>query len=216
MTDNTLDPFLTADERALVERLNTPAKIQAFLDETPYSPENANRCPLMVIRERFAHCLDGGLFGAAMLRRLGHPPLLLDLLPEPGTDDDHVLAIFQVKGCWGAVAKSNFSGLRYREPIFRTLRELVMSYFEDFFNVHAQKTLRAYTRPINLAAYDRFGWAWKNEGADVIERRLYTLKRISVISPEAAAQLSPVDPLAYQAGMLGANPDGLYKPKPAN
>jgi len=216
MTNNTLDPFLTADERALIERLDTPAKIQAFLDNTPYSPEDANRCPLMVVRERLAHCLDGGLFAAAMLRRLGFPPLLLDMLPEPGTDDDHILAVFQVNGCWGAVAKSNFSGLRYREPVFRSLRELVMSYFENFFNVHAQKTMRAYTRPLDLAAYDLYGWTFKNEGADVIERRLFSLKRIPVISPEAVAQLSPVDALAYQAGMFGTNPAGLYKPKPAN
>lgn len=216
MTDTPFEQSLTPNERSLVEGLDTPAKIQAFLNDTPYSPENANRCPLMVIRERLAHCLDGGLFAAAMLRRLGHPPLILDMLPEPGTDDDHILAVFQVEGCWGALAKSNYSGLRYREPVFRTLRELVMSYFEDFFNINAQKTMRAYTRPLNLAAYDRYGWSWKNEGADFIEQRLLSLKQIPVISPQAAAQLSPVDPLTYQAGMFGSNPDGLYKPKPAN
>ncbi|MCC6147843.1 MAG: hypothetical protein IT308_09780 [Anaerolineaceae bacterium] len=215
MIDDGFESSLSAAEKTLVNSLDTPAKIQAFLDETPYSPEDANRCPLVVLHERLAHCLDGGLFGAAMLRRIGHPPLILDMLPDPGMDDDHVLALFQQKGCWGAVAKSNFSGLRYREPIYRSLRELVMSYFENFFNLHGQKTLRTYTRPINLAAYDRFGWAWRNEGADIIERRLCTLKRIPVLTPAAAAQLSPVDPLAYQAGMLGSNPDGLYQPGPA-
>jgi hypothetical protein len=212
MSESKFEGLLTTEEKALVASLNTPYTIQAFLDQTPYSPENANRCPLMVMRERLAHCLDGALFGAAMLRRLGYPPLILDMLPEPGTDDDHVLAIYKVDGCWGAVAKSNFSGLRYREPVFRTLRELVMSYFEDFFNVHGQKTMRAYSRPVNLAAYDRCGWEWKNEGVDFIEQHLFTLKRVPVISPLAAGRLSNTDPLAYQAGMLGTNPDGLYKP----
>lgn len=203
---------LTPEEKALVESLDTSEKIQAFLNQTPYSPENANRCPLMVIRERKAHCLDGGLFAAAMLRRLGYPPLLLDMLPEPGTDDDHILALFRVEGNWGAVAKSNFSGLRFREPVYHNLRELVMSYFEDFFNMHGQKTLRTYTRPVNLAAYDRFHWLWQNSGADVIERRLFNLARIPLLTAEMAARLNPVDKLSYQAGMLGVNPEGLYQP----
>lgn len=216
MTERSFDSFLTDEEKAMIERLNEPVKIQAFLDQTPYSPENANRCPLAVLRDRLAHCLDGALFAAAMLRRLGFPPLILDLLPEPGTDDDHVLALFKEEDGWGAVAKSNFSGLRYREPVFRTLRELVMSYFEDFFNVNGQKTLRAYTRPLNLAAFDCKEWMWKNEGADSIEKRLIALKKIPLIQPAAISRLSTVDPLSYQAGMLGSNPDGLYQPGGSN
>ena len=147
------------------------------------------------------------------LRRLGYPPLIVDLLPEPGTDDDHVLAIFKKDGYLGAVAKSNFVGLRYREPIYRSLRELVLSYFEVYFNVHGQKTLRAYSMPLNLAAFDRLGWMWDDAGADAVERRLPRLRHISLITPEMAAGLSPVDKLSYAAGMLGSNPAGLYKPK---
>lgn len=207
-----LEDLLDEEQYRVVAELNSPAKIQAFLDQTPYSPEDRNRCPLSVLRDRRAHCLDGGLFAAAMLRRLGYPPLVIDLLPEPGTDDDHVLAIYRKDGHWGAVAKSNFSGLRYREPIFRTLRELVLSYFEDFFNVNGQKTLRAYTAPLNLSVYDHLNWMGSDEHLIVIEKRLYQLRRFPVLTPAMIANLSPVDKLSYDAGMMGSNPAGLYKP----
>src|SRR6185503_6616965 len=110
---------------------------------------NTCRSPRRVLRDGVAQCMDGALFGAAALRMLGHPPLLLDL--EAVRDDDHVLAIFQVRGTnrglWGAIAKSNYSGLRFREPVYRTLRELVMSYFEHYYNPAGEKTLRAFSRP---------------------------------------------------------------------
>ena len=126
-------PTIPTELQAVARVLKTPAAIQAFLDETPYSAENRYRCPLSVVRDRKAHCFDGAVFAAAMLRRLGHPPLIVDLLPNE-RDDDHMLALFRVDGLLGAVAKSNFSGLRYREPICRSLRELILSYFEDYFN----------------------------------------------------------------------------------
>lgn len=207
-----LAPRLTPNQRQTLESLRTPALIQAYLDDTPYSPESANRSPLRVMQDRLAHCLDGGLFAAMALRRLGFPPLIVDLLPEPGRDDDHVLAIFKIEGCYGAVAKSNYVGLRYREPVFRSLRELVMSYFEVFFNTEAEKTLRSYTRPVNLAAYDRMNWPWNDAAADVVEARLKTLKTIPLLTPGQVARLDKVDPLSQRAGMLVANPAGLYKP----
>lgn len=207
-----LEEFLTLEQAKLLAALTSPSKIQDFLDKTPYAAESRNRSPLNVICDGYAHCLDGGLFGAMALRRLGFQPLIIDLLPEPGTDDDHVLAIFKVHGCYGAIAKSNFSGLRFREPIFRTLRELALSYFEDFFNLHGQKTLRAYTRPVNLAAFDRYNWEYDDRGADLIEQRLFKLKKFPLLSSTAITNLSAVDSLSYQAGMLGTNSAGLYQP----
>jgi hypothetical protein len=203
---------LTSEQREALESLRTPVLIQAYLDDTPYSPENANRSPLRVMQDRLAHCLDGGLFAAMALRRLGFPPLIVDLLPEPGRDDDHVLAIFKIDGCYGALAKSNYVGLRYREPVFRSLRELVMSYFEVFFNTEAEKTLRSYTRPIYLAAYDRMDWLWNDAAADAVEASLKTLKTIPLVTPRQVARLEKVDPLSQKAGLLVANPAGLYKP----
>ncbi|HUO33274.1 MAG TPA: hypothetical protein VMU80_28935, partial [Bryobacteraceae bacterium] len=120
------------DELAILRRLKTPQKIQSFLDsEIGYNKEPQGptcRSPRRVLRDRLAHCMEGALFGAAALRVQGFPALLLDL--EAVRDDDHVLAIFQQYGHWGAIAKSNYSGLRFREPVYRTLRELAISYFE--------------------------------------------------------------------------------------
>lgn len=213
MTEPRLDDALDDEQRKLVSGLDSPIKIQAFLDETPYSPEDTDRCPVSVLRDRLAHCLDGGLFAAAALRRLGYPPLVVDLLPEPGTDDDHVLAIYKVGGCFGAVAKSNFVGLRFREPVYRSLRELVMSYFDDFFNVNGVKTLRYHTAPLDLRRFDALEWMKQDSGAEAIERHFSTLRRFPLIGAEAAAGLSPVDELSYRAGMLNVNYAGLYKPR---
>ncbi len=208
-----LEEYLDQPQRDLLASLNSPVQIQAFLDQTPYSAENTNRCPLRVLQDRQAHCLDGGLFAAAALHRIGYPPLIVDLLPEPGQDDDHVLAIYRREGYWGAVAKSNFVGLRFREAIYRNLRELVLSYFEDYYNVKGEKTLRSYTRPLNLEGFDRYGWMWRDEGADAIERRLGEMKRIRLVSEGMAAHFSVVDKLSYEAGMLGVNAAGLYQPQ---
>jgi hypothetical protein len=202
--------LLTPKQRRLVNSLSTPARIQAFLDATPYSDEARYRCPLSVLRDRQAHCFDGAVFAAAMLRRLGHPPLIVDMLPND-RDDDHMLALFRVDGLLGAVAKSNFSGLRYREPIFRSLRELVLSYFEDYFNAAGEKTLRAYTVSLNLARFDRQDWLTRDEAMDSIADALDTIRKVPLLTPRMAVRLQPVDPLALQAGLLGSNPNGLFK-----
>ena len=95
-------------------------------------------------------------FSAAALRWLGYPPLIVDL--EAVRDSDHVLAVYRADGHWGAVAKSDYAGLRSREPVYRTVRELVMSYFEHYYNPAGEKSLRAYSRPVNLARFDHMGW----------------------------------------------------------
>ncbi len=210
---DSLETQLTPEQTILLRSLNHPAKIQEFLDSIPYSAEDRNRSPLEVLHDRQAHCLDGALFAAAALRRLGDHPLLVDMFPDPGADDDHVLAIFKRGGRFGAIAKSNFVGLRYREPVYRDLRELVMSYFNDFFNVNGLRTMRTYTRPLNLEGFDRMDWEWRQETADVIEKRLLGLRRIPLLTPELAVGLQPVDQLSYKAGMLNVNHAGLYKPK---
>jgi hypothetical protein len=201
---------LTGPERALWRGLTSPFKIQAFVDAVPYSGEERYRSPLTFLRDRTGHCFDGALFAAAALRRLGHPPVIVDLLP--GDDDDHVLAIFKLGTGWGAVAKSNFSGLRYREPVYRGLRELVMSYFEDYYNFKGEKTLRGYTRPLGLAAYDRVGWMWSDERLDDIGVKLGEIRSYRVVTAAQVRRLNRVDARSYDAGMLGVNLDGLYKP----
>lgn len=200
---------LTADERQALAGLDSPAAIQAFLDDIPYSTDDFYRCPLRVVRERTAHCFDGALFGAAALRLLGHPPLILDMLAE--RDDEHLLALYRVDGHWGAVAKSNFAGLRFREPVYRSLRELVMSFFEDYFNADGEKTLRGYTAPLNLSRFDRLAWMTGNDHLEAIAERTDRIRRYPLLTPALVAGLSLVDARSYQAGMLGTNPDGLYQ-----
>ena len=204
------EAHLDEEQRTIWAGLTSPAAIQAFLDSIPYAPEDRNRCPLNVLRDQRGHCLDGALFAAMALRRLGHLPVVIDLLPEPGADDDHVLAIYKCNGHFGALAKSNFVGLRFREAVYRSVRELVMSYFEVFFNVKGQKTLRAYTAPLNLTPFDKCAWMWDDAGVEVIVERLETARQIPLLTPTLAATLSPVDQRSYDAGLLGADPSGLY------
>jgi hypothetical protein len=190
--------------------LDSPAAIQAFLDGIPYSADPFYRCPARVLRDRKAHCFDGALFAAAALRPLGFPPIIVDLLPE--RDDDHILAIYKIEGFWGAIAKSNFAGLRFREPVYANLRELVMSYFEVFYNVDREKTLRGYTVPLNLKPFDRRRWMTCDEPLEAIAARLDEIRKVSVLTPAMVARLSPMDSRSYEAGMLGSLPEGLYKP----
>ena len=156
---------MNGSESRLLRTLKTPERIQHFLDtEIGYNREpdgETIRSPRRVLRDRTAHCLEGALLAAAALRVQGEPPLLLDL--EAVRDDDHVLAIFKQHNCWGAIAKSNYSGLRFREPVYRTLRELAMSYFEHYFNLEREKTLRKYSRPVNLTRFDGLNWMTSEE-----------------------------------------------------
>ena len=209
--DDQFDQQLTKSERRILGRLTTPGKIQNFLDELAYSTEKTYRCPLRVLRERVAHCYDGALFAAAMLRRRGHPPLILEMLPNR-RDDDHLLALFKQDGHWGAVGKSNFVGLRFREPVYRTLRELIMSYFEQFYNVEREKTLRGYTLPLNLQSFDRHGWMVRDEPMEWIAEKLDRTRRVRLFTPKMIKELSPLDLRAYRAGLMGADEKGLYRP----
>ena len=121
-------------------KLKKPRQIQDFLDDqVKYNSAVTCYSPLLVLRNRRAHCMEGAMFAAAALRRLGHKPLIVDLLAV--RDDDHVLAVFREHGCWGAIAKSNYVGLRFRSPVYRTIRELAMSYFEHYYTVTGSSLL---------------------------------------------------------------------------
>jgi hypothetical protein len=205
--------MLTGTERDILSGLRSPATIQAFLDGIAYSTDDFYRCPLRVLRERVAHCFDGAIFGAAALGRIGYPPLILDMLSN-GRDDEHLLALFKSGGCWGAVAKSNFVGLRFREPVYRSLRELAMSYFEQYYNLDREKTLRGYTGPLNLRSFDRLHWLTQDEPLERIAQRTEEIRRIDLLPPAMAERLSPVDERSFRAGLIGANPEGLFKPQP--
>ena len=197
------DPF-TSTERAQFRRLSSPEKIQRYLDDLAYNKEpNGATCrsPRRVLREQTAHCMEGALFGAAALRMIGHPPLLMDL--EAVRDDDHVLAIFRRHGHWGAIAKSNYSGLRYREPVYRSLRELAMSYFEHYYNLRKEKTLRNYSRPVNLGRFDSIEWMTSEEDVWAVPEYLCTISHTPLLGKPLMQSLGRVDDRLFAAGLLG-------------
>lgn len=202
---------LNNQELKTMSKLNSPNKIQAFLDAIPYSSESIYRCPLQVLRDRVANCFDGALFAAAALRQIGFPPLILDMIPD-SRDDDHVLALYKQDGHWGAIAKSNFVGLRFREPIHRNLRELVLSYFDQYYNIKREKTLRGYTLPLNLKTFDKFDWMVSDKSMERIAQRLDEIRRFFLLTPKMIAGLSTVDERLYKAGLQGTNEAGLFKP----
>ena len=196
----------TTEERSVYRRLNKPDRIQRFLDEEiGYNKEKSGpTCygPRRVIREQTAQCMEGALFGAAALRMIGFKPLLLDL--EAVHDDDHVIAIFRQRGNWGAVAKSNYSGLRFREPVYRTLRELAMSYFEHYYNPAGQKTLRAYSRPVDLTRFDRMQWMIAESDLWPIPEYLCEISHTPLLTGDVERTLSRMDRRLFEAGRLGA------------
>lgn len=186
--------------------LKTPFAIQEYLDAMPYIGEERDRSPLNVMLDEQSHCLDGGFLAALALWQIGFHPLLIDIVPDPGMDDDHVLALFQVDGRWGAVAKSNYVNLGFREPVYKNLRELVMTYFEHYVSVNHQKTLRGYTRPFDPTRYAHLNWAWDEAGANQLYHQyFYGRKSIPLISMSMAKRLYPVTDRVYAAETLHTN-----------
>lgn len=144
---------LNRGETAILQRLATPRKIQDFLDRLPVNFEkngDTHMSPRRVLLERKAHCVEGALLAAAALWLHGRPPLLLDLKTIE-LDDEHVVALFRERGCWGAISKTNHAVVRYRDPVYRTVRELAMSYYHEYFRDRdGLKTLASYSRPFDL------------------------------------------------------------------
>jgi hypothetical protein len=191
----------TASELRLLRRLKTPAGIQRFLDGMPYHIATSSWSPRRVIQERTAHCLEGAIFAAAALRILGFPPLIFDL--EADHDTDHVVAIFKIGGHWGAIAKSNFTGCRYREPVYRSLRELALSYFNIYFNLRGERTLRRYSRPVNLARFDGQNWMTSDKNIWFIAEHLCEIPHIPLLKPRMIKALNRVDRRTIAGEMIG-------------
>ncbi len=203
--------FLPLELKKQFEALETPFAVQEYLDSMPYIGEERDRSPLQVIVDHQCHCLDGGFLAALLLWQIGYKPLLIDLVPDPGKDDDHVLALYQVKGGWGAVAKSNYVNLGFREPVYKSLRELVMTYFEHYVSVRQEKTLRGYTRPLDASRYTHLNWAWDEAEANrLYYDHFYGRKAISLITPGMARRLSPVAQRVYAAETLYTNLDQAF------
>jgi len=197
-------PFdLTRAEARLLSSLTPAWRIQEYLDTSLLYDTKGGTCrsPRRVIRDGECQCMDGALFAAAALRMQGYPPLILDL--EAEQDDDHVLAVFKTAHGWGAIGRSNYSGLRYREPVYRTIRELVMSYFESYFNLRREKTLRAYSRPVNLARFDSIAWMTSEQDLWEIPNHLVVIPHTQIASRRTIRTYSKVDRRLFEAGLVG-------------
>jgi len=194
--------FTPAELRSL-RALRTPWGVQRALEAMPYHLASTAWSPRRVLAEGTAHCLEGAIFAATALRVLGFPPLLLDL--EAVQDTDHVLAVFRSGGRWGAIGKSNFSGLRFRAPVYRSLRELVMSYFESYINLRGDRTLRAHSAPISLARFDRTHPGWMTAPGDLwfIPEHLVGVPHRSLLTPAIVRGLARVDRRSLGAGLVG-------------
>jgi len=195
-----MDTFSPYELRRL-RALKTPQLIQRFLEDLPYHHAKTAWSPRVVLRERAAHCFEGAVFAAAALRANGFKPLIWDL--EGIRDTDHVLAVYQVNRHWGAIGKSNFAGLRYREPVYRSLRELAMSYFDSYYNLLGERTLRAYSPTVDLSRFDRLSWMTTEKPVWFIAEHLCDIPHTPVISPAQVKQLTRLDKRAYQAGLIG-------------
>lgn len=197
-----MSPAFTPKELKTLRSLRSPAKIQRFLDDMKYHHAGTAWSPRLVLEHRQAHCLEGAIFAAAALRVNGFPALLWDL--ESVRDDDHVLAVFQVNKYWGAIGKSNFAGLRYREPVYKSLRELAMSYFDSYFNLLGERTLRAFaTKPVDLKKFDARHWMTTNEDLWYIAEYLCEIPHSRVLTPSMEKRLTRIGERNLAAGKVG-------------
>ncbi|MEW6689508.1 MAG: hypothetical protein AB1452_10515 [Pseudomonadota bacterium] len=194
---------LTRAEFALLARLDTPEKIQRFLYRLKQNFEpGGDTCNSVrtVLRRRRAHCIEGAMLAACALWIHGEPPLLLDL--QAVHDYDHVVALFRRRGRWGAISKTNGIGLRWRDPIYRSLRELAMSYFHEYYNKRDAKTLRTYSRPYDLRRMKPAQWVTDEDGAWDLIDTLEATRHYRLLTPAQARALVRRDPFESRVGNL--------------
>ncbi|MEI7765794.1 MAG: hypothetical protein WCI93_04415 [bacterium] len=191
-------------EIALLVKLNTPAKVQDFLNSLPFNFEKDGKdtlkSPIRVLREKNAHCIEGAILGAYILSIHGHKPQILHLKTTRG-DFDHVVTLFREDGFWGALSKTNHAVLRYREPVYRNVRELVMSYFHEYFLDNGAKTLREFSRPLNLNIFEK-GWETTEEDLWGIDQELDKIKHYKIVSEKIIKKLRKADEIEIIAGRI--------------
>jgi hypothetical protein len=199
----------TPSERRFLRKLNTPRKIQDHLDQLTYNCENSALSPRWVMITNEGHCFEGGLFACAALEFHGMKPLMVDL--EAYNDDHHVLAVYKTNTGWGSIAKSNTALLRARAPFYQNVRELVMSYFDFYFNTKGALSLTSFAGPIDLNRYNH--WNWRTTDADLEEMGMsfWKEKHVKLMTPAQIKKLPKVSKGVVDACFLGANPEGLFK-----
>lgn len=195
---------LTRSELLLLRRLDTPRKVQDYLDSLSQNHEpKGDTCysPRTVMREKRAHCIEGAMLAALAFRLQGQKPLILDL-ESTRHDFDHVIALFKQHGCWGAVSKTNHAVLRYREPVYKTIRELVLSYFHEYFDKNGFKTLRRYSRPVDLSRFDKQNWMTNEKHNWFVAQHLVEVDHVSLLTRPQIATLRKADPIEIRVGEI--------------
>ena len=198
---HTWETDLGRQESRILRSLKTPWKIQDFLDAIPMNFADTCWSPRMVLRNRRAHCMEGAMLAALALRFAGYPPLVLDLKSVPH-DDDHVVAVFRYDGCWGAISKTNHGVPRYREPIYRTIRELAMSYFHEYFLDDGTKTLRSWSRPVDLSRFDAQGWMTDEEDIAYVPQYVDGVRHYDILTRAQIVRLRKADDIERAMGRL--------------
>jgi hypothetical protein len=198
----------TKRERKLLSTLRTPAHVQRYLDELHYNPEGGAASPRAVMRDEMAQCYSGALFAAAALRELGHPAQIMWI--DAVQDDGHCLALYQAGGLWGAVAKSNYTTIRSREPVYDYI-QLGLSYFDGYYNPTGKRTMRAFTVPIDLEQFEQRGWRFDDGEMLYVDDAIDSAPRAWKLPRRIAKNVEPVSEALRQAGLLGANAEGLWK-----
>jgi len=193
-------PGFTPKELRKLRSLKDPHGVQKFLDAMPYHLADTSWSPRRVLQENTSHCFEGAMLAAAALRANGYPPLVMDL--EAERDTDHVVAIYRIKGHWGAVAKSNYTGCRYREPVYRTLRELALSYFDVYFNLLGERTLRTFSRPVDMRRFDHLEWLTTDKPLWFVADYLFTISHTPLLRPGMAKRLHRLDSRSFRAGCV--------------
>ena len=189
------------EEKKLFRKLNSPKKIQDYLNSIPFNfSERKNYfSPRFVLKKKKADCLEGAMFAAAVLEFHGAKPWLLDLRSSKKPwDYDHVVAVFRSDGFFGAISKTNHAVLRYREPIYKSIRELVMSYFHEYFLTDGKKTLREYSDLIDLSKL-KLNWRTGDGNLWSIHQYLDKAKHYKILSPRQIKNLRKVDKIEIRA-----------------
>lgn len=196
---------LSKEELKLFKSLNTPEKVQDYINKIPinFEEDGKDTCfsPRRVLRENKCHCIEGAILAALILRVNDSPPLLVDLTAS-SKDFDHVIAVFQKDGKWGAISKTNHSALRYREPVYNSIRELVMSYFHEYFNDDGKKTLRSYSEPVDLTMFDHENWMTTEDEIWSIPNYLAEIEHFPILTKSQIASLRDADEIEMKAGKL--------------
>jgi len=193
---------LNKREIKILKGLNTPGKIQDFLNRIPINfEEKGDTCmsPRMVLKNRKAHCIEGAMLAAAALRVHGEKPLVVDMTATK-KDFDHVICVFKKDGKWGAIGKTNHPVLRYREPVYKSIRELVMSFFHEYFDDDGKKNLRSYSAPVDLSRFDHFNWMASEEDIWYIPDYLEKIKHFPILTRSQIAGLRKADRVELDAG----------------